>query len=172
MFLKIIDLFFSTVYRVLIKFIISPIQLSSFGSAGHNCRINRNSIFNKKKHIYLGNNVSIGPNAVFYAMIANIYIGDNVMFGPNVTISAGGHRIDNINIPMALCKEKNKEDDKDIIIHNDVWIGANSIILKGVEIGEGCVIGAGSVVTKSTIPYGIYVGNPANLLRYREGKEK
>ena len=52
-------------------------------------------------------------------------------------------------------------------IGSDVWIGDNSVILCGVDIAHGCVIGAGSIVTKSTEPYGVYVGNPARLLKKR-----
>jgi acetyltransferase-like isoleucine patch superfamily enzyme len=52
-------------------------------------------------------------------------------------------------------------------IEEDVWIGANCVILPGVTIGRGAVIGAGSVVTKSVPAYSIYVGNPAKLMRMR-----
>ena len=53
------------------------------------------------------------------------------------------------------------------IIGNDVWTGANVVVLKGVTIGDGAVIGAGSVVTKDVPPYAIVVGNPGKILRYR-----
>ncbi len=53
------------------------------------------------------------------------------------------------------------------IIGNDVWIGCNSVILEGLTIGDGAIIGAGSVVTKSVEPYSIVAGNPAKLIRMR-----
>jgi len=54
------------------------------------------------------------------------------------------------------------------VIGNDVWIGARVVVLPGVHIADGCVVGAGSVVTSSLAePYGIYAGNPARLLRHR-----
>lgn len=52
-------------------------------------------------------------------------------------------------------------------IGSDVWIGANAVILKGITIGNGAIIGAGSVVTKSVPPYAIAVGNPAKIIKYR-----
>lgn len=58
--------------------------------------------------------------------------------------------------------------EKDITIGNDVWIGFGAQIMAGVTIGDGCVIGAGAVVTKDTEPYGVYVGVPAQLKKYRE----
>lgn len=167
MILKNIYYLLSYINKFYVRYIISPLQLSAFGKKGKRCRINKNCLFVKHSHIFIGNNVNIGPNAIFYASKANIYIGDYVMFGPNVTLLAGGHRFDNINIPMSLCKQKLPTDDKDIIIKNDVWIGANVTVLKGVTINEGCVIGAGSVVTKDTLSYGVYVGNPAKLIRFR-----
>jgi len=53
-------------------------------------------------------------------------------------------------------------------IGSDVWIGAGCKILGGVTIGNGCIIGAGSVVIKDLPPYSISVGNPAKVLKYRE----
>lgn len=55
----------------------------------------------------------------------------------------------------------------DIVIENDVWIGAKSTIMSGVKIQNGAVVGAGSVVTKDVPPYAIVVGNPAKIVKYR-----
>jgi acetyltransferase-like isoleucine patch superfamily enzyme len=55
----------------------------------------------------------------------------------------------------------------DIIIENDVWIGAKSTIMSGVKIHNGSVIGTGSIVTKDVPPYSIVVGNPAKIVKYR-----
>lgn len=54
-----------------------------------------------------------------------------------------------------------------IVIKDDVWVGANSLILSGVTIGQGAVVAAGSVVTKDVPPYAIVGGNPAKIIRYR-----
>ena len=56
-------------------------------------------------------------------------------------------------------------------VGNDVWTGANAVILKGVSIDDGAVVGAGSVVTKDVPPYAIVVGNPARVLKYRFNDE-
>src|SRR3989338_3603138 len=55
-----------------------------------------------------------------------------------------------------------------IVVGDDVWIGEKAIILKSVTIGEGAVVGAGSVVTKDVPPYSIVVGNPAHVVAYRK----
>ena len=59
-----------------------------------------------------------------------------------------------------------------IIVGNDVWIGGNAIILSGVKIGDGAVIGAGSVVTKDVADYEIVAGNPAKHIKYRFKREE
>ena len=56
-------------------------------------------------------------------------------------------------------------------IGNDVWIGANAMVIEGVEIGDGAVIGAGAIVTKSVPPYAIVVGAPAKIIRFRFAPE-
>ena len=56
-------------------------------------------------------------------------------------------------------------DNKEIIIEDDVWIGFNSIILKGVKIGRGAIIGAGSIVTKDVEPWTLNVGNPIKAIK-------
>jgi virginiamycin A acetyltransferase len=61
---------------------------------------------------------------------------------------------------------------KNTIINSDVWIGDNSIILKGVTLGIGSIVGAGSVVTKDTEPYSVVAGNPAKLIKYRFEESK
>lgn len=58
-----------------------------------------------------------------------------------------------------------------IIVEDDVWIGTNSMILSGVTIGQGAIVGAGSVVTKDIPPYAIVGGNPAKVLKYRYSPE-
>ncbi len=62
--------------------------------------------------------------------------------------------------------------DKPVVIKNDVWIACMSIIMPGVTIGEGAVIGAGSVVTKDVAPYTIVAGNPAKVIRELDAHER
>lgn len=112
------------------------------------------------KNIIIGDDVFIGSGATFNSAISIVKIGNKVMFGPNVTIMGGDHRTDVIGKYMFDVKEKLPFNDKDVIIEDDVWIGANVIILKGVTIGRGSIIGAGSVVVKNIPPYSVYVGSP------------
>lgn len=123
------------------------------------------------KTISIGSHVFIASGAIFSADRSSIRIGSYVMFGPNVTVSGGDHDISRTDLPMYLITEKNPECDADVVIENDVWIGANSIILKGVTVGHGAVIAAGSIVTKNVDPYCIYAGIPAKKIKKRFSEE-
>ena len=76
------------------------------------------------------------------------------MIGPNVSIPGANHNFESINVPMNM----QGNTIKGTIIEDDVWIGANSVILDGIAIGKGSVIGAGSVVAKDVEPYSIVGG--------------
>jgi acetyltransferase-like isoleucine patch superfamily enzyme len=92
---------------------------------------------------------------------AGITIEDDVLLGPGVHINCANHRFD--------APEKSIIDQgfasKQVTLRRACWIGANAIILAGVEIGESAVIGAGSVVTKPIPPRVLAAGNPARVIR-------
>lgn len=121
--------------------------------------------------ITLGSHIFVGKGATFRG---EIQIKDKVMFGPNVTIMGGDHDISQIGRYMIDIKEHEKTNKKPrpIIIEMDSWIGANAILLKGVKIGKGSVVGAGSLVTKDVEPYSIVFGVPAKHFKYRFTKEE
>jgi acetyltransferase-like isoleucine patch superfamily enzyme len=120
------------------------------------------------KNIYFGNHIYIGPHATFLAAEAKIQIGDYVMFGPEVMIITGNHRTVVVGRIMNKVHEKLPENDQDVIIEKDVWVGARAIILKGVTIGEGSVIAAGAIVLKDVPPYSIYINKDKILPRFTE----
>ena len=117
----------------------------------------------------------IGDNNYFgdRVMISNASIGNYCSFGPDVKIAQSEHSISYIttyqkisknNINYSLLQDRT-------VIENDVWIGANAVVLQGVTIGTGAVIGANSVVTKDIPAYAIAVGSPAKVIKYRFDKE-
>lgn len=93
-----------------------------------------------------------------------IEIGNNVLLGPNVVISSGEHQYKDSRLPVVLQEIVHKK----ITIGNGVWIGANAVIMPGVTVAEGTVVGAGSVVTKSSEPFSIIVGVPAEKIKNRK----
>lgn len=121
------------------------------------------------ENISVGNHVSLGPRTLIWTTRARVSIGNWVMLGPGVSIITGNHRTDIQGIPMMALSDEQKrpEDDEDVVIMDDCWLGSGCSILKGTTLAEGCVIAAGAVVTKSTEPYGIYAGVPAKRIADR-----
>jgi maltose O-acetyltransferase len=108
-------------------------------------------------NIDFGNNCYLNHNCCFLD-VCNISIGSNTMFGPNVQIYTASHPLDPI-------ERRGRELGKPVAIGNDCWIGGSAVILPGVTIGDGVVVGAGSVVTKNVEPYVVVAGNPAKVIK-------
>lgn len=124
-----------------------------FTAAGGSIRVGHHTAFNTGVHI----NASMG---------GAIVIGKYCAIGPNVVMRTANHRFDDVSM---LIQESGHEP-ADICIGDDVWIGANAVILGGTNIGKGAVIGAGAVVTKDIPSNAIAAGVPAKVLRYRGRK--
>nr|WP_279663758.1 acyltransferase [Ectobacillus ponti] len=130
---------------------------------GVNSKIYFNAFIKYPDHITLGDNVFINYDCILWAAPnGKIKVGNDVLLGPGVKIIASNH-----GTSAEQLIRLNPWDDGDITIENDVWIGANTIILKGITIGQGAVIAAGSIVNKDVPPYTIYGGAPAKKIRDR-----
>ena len=115
-------------------------------------------------HCDYGYNIALGEN--FYMNVncvildeAKVTFGDNVFIAPNCALYTAGHPFD--------VEQRNRglEYAKPITVGNNVWIGGNVVVLPGVSIGDNCVIGAGSVVTKDIPADSLAVGNPCKVIR-------
>lgn len=137
----------------ILKYIFKDISINS--------NIRPNIKFVNGNNISIGHKSGIGENS-FIQDIGEIKIGSNVLMGPEVMIFTSNH-----------CTKKNKlineqgQIIKNVKIEDDVWIGARSIILPGVIVGQGSIIAAGSIVTKNVEPYSIVGGNPAKFIKER-----
>jgi len=125
----------------------------------------RTAIFRKCYLQELGK-ISIGANCMigFHCRLdgrGNLTIGNNVNISSYTIIESGSHDLETFEARF-----------EPIIIHDHVWIGTRALILQGVEIGEGAVVAAGSVVTKSVAPYSIVAGVPARVIGERKREIK
>jgi acetyltransferase-like isoleucine patch superfamily enzyme len=112
--------------------------------------------------IIIGDNVGFSDNC-FIQVRGNISIGDDVIVGPNTSIFSENHNFQNQNIPT----REQGVTRIGVIIENNVWIGANVVILDGVKVGSGSIISAGSVVNKDVIENSIVGGIPAKLIKMK-----
>lgn len=107
-----------------------------------------------------------------FRSIKDITIGNKVLFGPHVYIMGGDHNYREIGQYMFDVKQKRDDDDLPVVIEDDSWIGCNVTILKGVTIGRGAIVSAGSLVTKDVPRYAIVGGVPAKVIKYRFSEEQ
>jgi carbonic anhydrase/acetyltransferase-like protein (isoleucine patch superfamily) len=117
-------------------------------------------------HALVRGDVEFGAHCTVnpYAMISGkVRCGDGVRIASHVSIVGFNHGFDDPNVPIHM----QKHESLGITIEDDVWIGANAVVLDGVTVGKGAVIAAGAVVSKDVPPLAIVGGVPAKVVRYR-----
>lgn len=128
-------------------------------SCGNNVNIEPHTFFNCELEI--GDNSGIG---MYSELHGKIIIGKNVMMGHYCLLYSRNHAHSRTDIPMI---QQGFEETRPVVIGDDVWIGSRVTILPGVHVGDGCVLAAGSVITKDTPPNTIVAGNPGIVVRQR-----
>ena len=111
-------------------------------------------------HITIGSNTHFAPYGVLYGPLT---IGSNVAVAAHVVFASVGHGYDRVDVPMVDQPTTSRQ----IVIEDDVWIGANAVIIGGVTVGTGAIVGAGAVVTKDVPPFSVVGGTPARVIRDR-----
>ncbi|OQX96825.1 MAG: hypothetical protein B6I20_13965 [Bacteroidetes bacterium 4572_117] len=125
--------------------------------------ISASARFNHPENIKIGDRTNINRNCMIWAGDnVKVIIGKDCLTGPGVTIIASKYNVKGRDIIRSY-----PAFERDVIIGNDVWLGANVVVLPGVKIGDGAIVGAGSVVTKNIEPYTIVTGVPAIKLKNR-----
>ncbi len=119
--------------------------------------------FSVGQNVYLPSDISIAHNFVYKQ--GELSIGNRVSIAPNVTIILSSHS----NFSNASKSISQKENH--VIINDDAWIGAGAILLNGVTIGQGAIVGAGSIVTRDVPSYTVVAGNPARVIRNIDNHE-
>ncbi len=144
------------------KLVIGHSQIGKFTTImvvndGHSNTDNSKLIIGDNNYIGEYNNIRAGGGL--------IQIGNNCLISQHITIVCSGHGIKKEELIRNQAWTTNKNH---VVINDDVWIGANSVILPGVTIGKGAVVAAGSIVTKNVPEFAIVAGNPARVIKYRE----
>lgn len=139
----------------------------------NNCILNEHSTIAEYGSIH---NTKVGSYSALgrYSKIVHTKIGKYCAISWDTTINAISHPYNHLTISAFpyvsrvgnFLKER-KQTYKEVVIKNDVWIGANSVIMPGITINNGAIIGAGAVVTKDVPDYAIVVGVPAKIVKYR-----
>ena len=134
------------------------------------CEVKGDILIEQPFNCDYGYNISVGCN--FYANFnlvildgAKVTFGDNVFIAPNCGFYTAGHPLDPIE------RNKGLEYARPITVGDNVWFGAQVCVLPGVTIGDNCVIGAGSVVTRDIPSGSVAVGNPCRVIKKIDGYE-
>jgi maltose O-acetyltransferase len=131
-------------------------KISEFKSCGINFSLHEPCFFAGSEYIQIGNGVVINAFTHIWGH-GGVVIGNNVMIASHTAITSLTH-----NPNSKLFSDENIA--KPVIIGNNVWIGAHVVIFPGIKIGDNCIIGAGSVVTKNIPDGSVYAGVPAKEL--------
>lgn len=113
--------------------------------------------------LIIGSHCSFNHNVFLGAAGGEVVIGNDVLIGPNVVLRAADHVFASAEVPIRCQGHRPGR----IAIGDDVWLAANVVVTSGVTIGNGCVVGAGSIVTYDLPPMTVCVGNPARPIRSR-----
>lgn len=159
-------------------------SLSSFKKIGENVIFERGVLIFHPENIELGNNIYVGHNTTlkgyyknqmvirsntwigqhcFFHSAGGITIGEAVGIGPKVLILTSQHSPGDVDMPVL----HSPLDFRAVTLEDGCDIGVASILLPGVTIGQGAIVGAGSIVTRSVPPFEIWAGNPARFIRKR-----
>lgn len=133
------------------------------GACGSPVFAAHNVMISSPEKLFLGNYVGIGEGAIITAA-GKVTVGNYVGIGPGVKIWSVNHIYKDPDQPWRLQGSERKE----VVIGNDVWIGAGSIIKPGVTIGDGAIISAGTVLSKSISPFALVAGNPGRIIGWRK----
>lgn len=130
--------------------------------------VEQGAYFGRGSGFTVGDNVGLGKR--FRSHNRDVVIDDHLLMGEDVLFLGSGHSFGRNDIPMGLQEDLQRTP---LHIAGDVWIGARVIILPGCKrIGHGAIVGAGSVVTKDVPDWAIVGGNPATVIRYRNGVDE
>jgi len=132
---------------------------------GAGVQIKAKVYFGRGVGIRLGDRSRVGKNCV---LNPGVVIGADTLISPEVMIYTLMHRFESRTVPV---RDQGYHELAPVVIGSDVWVGSRSLIMPGVTIGDGAIVGAGSVVTRDVEPWAIVAGNPARHIGWRGADE-
>lgn len=155
--------------KAICNFFLLDYSKSEFGRFEKTSYIAEGCVISNPSNIFIEDHVNIGARSVLYATNATITIKKYFVSAIGLKISTGQHERRIGRFLSSITEEQKNhsiELDKPVLINEDVWAGFNVTILAGVEIGRGCTLAAGTIVTKSTPPYSVIGGVPSRFIKF------
>ncbi|PIQ55537.1 MAG: acetyltransferase [Comamonadaceae bacterium CG12_big_fil_rev_8_21_14_0_65_59_15] len=148
-----------THWRLHLKSAMNELCRAKFAHFGEDAEVRPGAYIIFCSRVHLGSRVVIRPGCMLFSDPEGfITIEDDVMLGSGVHVYVSNHEYSNPSIPII---DQGSRKFSHVYLRRGCWIGANAIILPGVEIGENAVVGAGSIVTKNVPARTVVAGNPA-----------
>jgi maltose O-acetyltransferase len=132
-----------------------------FRQCGTSVNIERNASFGSGVHLSVGSHSGLGRGARVQGPVT---IGDHVLMGPEVLILTANHEYRDPRLPIG---EQGNREPRPVVIEDDVWLGARSVVLPGRTVHRGAVVAAAAVVSADVAEYAIVAGNPAVVVGTR-----
>lgn len=137
------------------------------------CKVPANIIISRRDNLVMMEGSELESGVLILNVHAKFIMGKYSCAGPNLTVITGNH-MSLIGKYLTQVTDEDKkmydttgDQDKDVVLEEDVWLGANVVLLKGVRVGRGAVVAAGTVCRTKIPPYAIVVGNPAKVVGFR-----
>ncbi len=149
-----------------LKYVTRYFYRSCLGYCGHNVdlRIDRNP--GSLNRVYMYDNTNLYHGFRFISVTGKFIMKKNSGAAACLTVITGNHQRENGKFFKELSGTHALDVERDVIIEEDVWVGANVTLLSGVKVGRGATVGAGSVCYKSIPPYAVVIGNPAKVVGF------
>lgn len=149
------------------------LQKAKYQNISTGCIVPKDIIISDRNKLVMMEGAQLEPGALILNINAKFIIGKYSGVGPNVTVITGNH----MSIVGKYLMDVTDDDkraydpegmqDQDVVLEEDVWVGANVTLLNGVRVGRGAVLAAGTVCRTKIPPYAIVTGNPAKLVGFR-----
>lgn len=149
------------------------ITISYYPNIHPSSRVGTRNTFANPKNLYMGENSTLKDKSIIMNSRAKFIMKKNSGSAEELMVITGNHlsvvgkNLKQVNDAVKDELDVHHEMDRDIIVDEDVWIGARVTLLSGVHIGRGCEIGTNAVLRSSVPPYSIVVGNPAKVIGFR-----
>ncbi|MCS3177396.1 galactoside O-acetyltransferase [Candidatus Bacteroides intestinigallinarum] len=154
------------------KSLIASCYERELGYRGKNVMLGIPASCSSLKRMYLYDNTNIFDGFRFISYTGKFIMKENSGAAEGLTIITGNHHRVVGEFIKETIQKRSEDIEQDIIVHEDVWIGANVILMEGCHVGRGANIGAGSVVRFKIPPYAVVIGNPAKIVGFSYSPEE
>ncbi len=165
-------IFLKKIRRAYLYVMRSFVDKADLGLCGKNSFIENPVWFENPRNIFLEENAKIRHHvSIINSPQEKVYIKKYTVLAAHVTLITNSHR-STVGIPQFLLGVSHIHDkSEDLVIGEDVWVGAGAFILPGAQLGRGCIVAAGAIVTKPVPPYALVAGIPAKIIAVKFSKE-